>query len=75
MNTQHWLTYFDLNAIAPRKIPWDLGADLPDEETRFIVPSIQEFQTGESSDGDRLRAAAAAWAARPATRPSVSFGT
>ena len=66
MSMQLWLTYFTLNATAPRRIPWDLGADLPDEEVRFIVPSIQEFQTGESSDGNRLRAAAAAWAERHA---------
>ena len=66
MSMQLWLTYFHLNAIAPRRIPWDLGADLPVEETRFIVPSIQEFQAGESSGGNRLRAAAAAWAARNA---------
>jgi hypothetical protein len=66
MYTQLWLTYFTLNALALRRIPWDLGADLPAEEIRFIVPSIQEFQAGESSDGNRLRAAAAVWAVRHA---------
>lgn len=73
MSMRLWLTYFHLNATAPRSISWDLGADLPDDEIRFIVPSIQEFQTGECSDGNRLRAAAAAWGARHADAdfPSV----
>lgn len=66
MNMQLWMIYFSLNATAPRRIPWGLGADLPMEEARFIIPSLQEFQRGESSGGDRLRAAAAAWAARHA---------
>ena len=64
MSVSLWLTYFDLNAIAPRGIPWGLGADLPADEARLIVPSLQEFQIGESSEGARLQAAAAVWAAR-----------
>lgn len=64
MSTQLWLTYFSLNAVGPRDIPWGAGPDLPAGEAPLIVPSVQEFQIGESSSGDRLRRAAAAWAAR-----------
>ncbi len=64
MSLPLWLTYFSLNAAAPREIPWEIGADLPSGESRRVVPSLQEFQLGESSDGARLLAAAAAWAVR-----------
>jgi len=64
MSTKLWHVYFSINALAAREIPWEIGADLPSAEAGFIVPSVQEFQIGESSDGTRLRAAAAAWAAQ-----------
>src|SRR5262245_58932489 len=59
-----WITYFQLNAVASRDIPWERGADLPGDEAAFVIPSIQEFQIGECSEGTRLRRAAARWAAR-----------
>lgn len=64
MDSRLWSTYFTLNAAAARGILWEAGADLPGNEVRVLVPSIQEFQLGENSDGVRLRAAASAWAAR-----------
>ncbi|MGH9868064.1 MAG: ferritin-like domain-containing protein [Candidatus Polarisedimenticolia bacterium] len=64
MSLHLWLTYFALNAAAPRGIPWELGPDLPPEEARRIVPSLREFQRGETSNGRHLRAIARAWAAR-----------
>ena len=64
MNSRLWLTYFSLNAVAPRGIPWEVGADLSGDEALWVAPSLQEFQLGESSEGRRLLAAASAWAAR-----------
>ncbi|HET6372786.1 MAG TPA: hypothetical protein VFG76_05735, partial [Candidatus Polarisedimenticolia bacterium] len=64
MSTASWLTYFTLNSIAPREISWRLGADLPEDEAKVVIPSLQEFQIGEDSEGRRLRDAAVAWAFR-----------
>lgn len=64
METALWVRYFTFNAGAGREIPWRVGADLGDEEARVVVPSLQEFQIGESSDGRRLLRAAARWAGR-----------
>jgi len=63
MSLPMWVTYFTLNA-ASRDIPWELGADLPAMEAAWLIPSLVEFQRGESSDGARLRRSAAAWARR-----------
>jgi len=66
MNQELWRAYFSLNAVAPRGIPWERGADLHPDEARFVIPSLQEFQIGESSDGAALLSAAVRWARRPA---------
>ncbi len=64
MRTNLWLRYFSFNARAVRDIPWEIGADLPAEEVHIVVPSLREFQIGESSDGSQLLCAADRWAAR-----------
>jgi hypothetical protein len=63
MSLSMWVTYFTLNA-ASHDIPWELGADLPPGEAAWVVPSLREFQRGESSGGSRLRRAASGWARR-----------
>jgi hypothetical protein len=64
VSARSWVVYFTLNAFAPRNIDWWLGPDLPPEEATAVAASLQEFQVGENSSGNRLRAAAAAWVAR-----------
>ena len=69
MSARSWVVYYTLNAVAPRDIDWWLGPDLPADEAAAVAASLQEFQVGESSSGNRLRAAAAAWVARHGDRP------
>lgn len=63
MSLSMWITYFTLNS-GWRDIPWELGPDLPFGEAAWVIPSLREFQRGESSDGARLRRAASVWAGR-----------
>jgi hypothetical protein len=57
-----WLAYFRANAVQARRIPWERGADVTATELAAIVPSLQGWQLGETSDGSHLRAAAARYA-------------
>ncbi|MET0153487.1 MAG: ferritin-like domain-containing protein [Candidatus Binatia bacterium] len=62
--TREWIEYFLQNRSHLLPIPWELGAELRDEERAAIRSSIQAFQLGESSEGRNLMRYARAWAAR-----------
>jgi hypothetical protein len=62
--TREWVDYFRHNRSHLLPIPWELGAELRDEERTAIASSIQAFQLGESSEGRNLMRYARAWAAR-----------
>jgi hypothetical protein len=46
-----WCVYFRVNRTRLMRIPWEEGAGLTADECVVLIPSIQEFQLGESSDG------------------------
>jgi hypothetical protein len=50
-HSRAWCLYFRRNRTRLLRIPWEKGAGLSEEQKRVLVPSIQEFQLGESSDG------------------------
>ena len=62
--TRDWIEYFLQNRSRLLPIPWELGAELAEEERAAIASSIQAFQLGESSEGRNLMRYARAWAAR-----------
>ncbi len=62
--TRDWIEYFLQNRSHLLPIPWELGAELDEEERAAITSSIQAFQLGESSEGRNLIRYARAWAAR-----------
>ncbi len=62
--TREWVEHFVRNRSRLLPIPWDLGAELHDDERAAIRSSIQAFQLGESSEGRNLMRYARAWAAR-----------
>lgn len=59
-----WCDHFRGNADRQRSIPWDDVADLSDEQRQVLLPSLQDFQLGESSEGRHGQARAAAYADR-----------
>ena len=58
----HWREYYERNANSLLDIPWELGAELTDDERRSIASSVQGFQAGESSEGRHLFRYAKAYA-------------
>jgi hypothetical protein len=58
-----WCVYFRVNRRRLIRIPWECGAELTAEERAVLIPSIQEFQLGESSDGGNLKRLARQYAA------------
>ncbi len=46
-----WCFYFRVNRTRLIHIPWKRGTELTAEERRVLIPSIQDFQLGESTDG------------------------
>jgi len=46
-----WCAHFRRNRRRLIHIPWERGAELTAEERAVLIPSIQDFQLGESSDG------------------------
>ena len=59
-----WCEHFRQNADRQRAIPWDEVAGLTDLQRRVLLPSLQDFQLGESSEGRHGQARAAAYANR-----------
>src|SRR6187551_2309086 len=49
-----WKKYYQENAKSLMEIPWHLGYELNEEEKQAITSSVQDFQTGESSEGRHL---------------------
>jgi hypothetical protein len=62
--TREWVEHFVQNRSRLLPIPWELGAELRDDERAAIRSSIQAFQLGESSEGRNLMRYAREWAAR-----------
>jgi hypothetical protein len=52
--SKKWSTYFQMNSLAARDLPWDDARVLTPEERAIITSSIQQFQLGEGSNGRRL---------------------
>jgi hypothetical protein len=46
-----WIAYFRTNEHQLIDLPWDAGVALSAEERSALIPSIQDFQLGESSEG------------------------
>ena len=57
-----WADYFRDNLERPREVPWELGADAPDDVLAKVLPSLRGWQLGETSDGSHLLKAAAHYA-------------
>ncbi len=49
--SHRWQDYFKSNVGKLLPIPWGSGAALSPEEKAVLIPSLQDFQLGESSDG------------------------
>lgn len=62
--SEEWRAYFRHNADTLLPMTWHDGAALTPEETQAIYRSIQQFQLGESSEGNHLKRLARAYAAR-----------
>jgi hypothetical protein len=58
-----WCDHFHRNAGRQLAIRWDAAVPLTDDQ-RVLLPSLQDFQLGESSEGHHGRARAAAYADR-----------
>ena len=63
-NSLWWCEHFRQNADRQRAIPWDAVLTLSECQRRILLPSLQDFQLGESSEGIHGRTRAAAYAAR-----------
>jgi hypothetical protein len=62
-NSAWWCEHFRSNETRQLAIPWKAVVPLTIEQ-RVLLPSLQDFQLGESSEGRHGRARAAAYAAR-----------
>ena len=63
-NSAWWCAHFRRNVDRQRSIPWEDVASLLDEQRRVLMPSLQDFQLGESSEGRHGQARAATYATR-----------
>lgn len=63
-HSARWLAYFRRNQDAQLAIPWEKGAALTEDERSALVPSLQDFQLGESSEGTYGLVLAARYAER-----------
>ena len=61
LDSAEWVGYFQRNDHRLAIIPWELGAELSDEERNAIAKSVQAFQLGESSEGRHLQHCADQW--------------
>jgi hypothetical protein len=63
-NSARWFDHFLANAGRQLTIPWEAGCGLSDEARAALIPSLQDFQLGESSEGIHGMARAAAYGER-----------
>src|SRR5262245_44000270 len=56
--TDSWIMYFEDNNRNLLPLPWELGADWTHAEKAALAASLRDFQLGESSEGNHLRARA-----------------
>lgn len=61
--SQSWINYFEMNARKQR-VNWDLKPTITPEEVAAILPSLQAWQLGETSEGENLIKAATRYAWR-----------
>src|SRR5262245_36323231 len=60
--SEAWIAYFENNHRNLLRLPWERGADWTPDEQAALVASLRDFQLGESSEGNHLRARAEAYA-------------
>jgi hypothetical protein len=60
-NSQYWINHFRANATEKR-VSWDLTPNITGEEIATILPSLQAWQLGETSEGKHLIAASTKYA-------------
>lgn len=60
-NSNYWIGHFKANAIEKR-VNWDLKPNITPEEICTILPSLQAWQLGETSEGKHLIAASTKYA-------------
>ena len=60
-NSNYWIGYFKANALEKR-INWDLKPNITPAEMCSILPSLQAWQLGETSEGKHLIAASSKYA-------------
>ncbi len=58
-HSRRWRNYYERNREQLLTLPWESGASLTEEEKKVLIPSLQDFQLGESSEGKRGLALAA----------------
>jgi hypothetical protein len=63
-NSAWWCDYFNAYDLRQRTIPWDRLRPLTADVQRVLIPSLQDFQLGESSEGRNGMARAAAYGRR-----------
>jgi hypothetical protein len=63
-NSSWWCEHFRENEDRQLAIPWDAAEPLTEEVRRILIPSLQDFQLGESSEGKHGRARAVAYGLR-----------
>lgn len=61
-SSTRWIAYFQTNGQELLSMPWDAGVQLTAEERQCLIPSIQDFQLGESSAGENPRRLASRYA-------------
>jgi len=59
--SQYWISHFKANALEKR-VNWDLNPTITIEEIKNILPGLQAWQLGETSEGKHLIAAATKYA-------------
>jgi hypothetical protein len=59
--SQYWINHFRANA-AEKRINWNLEPNITKEELAAILPSLQAWQLGETSEGKQLIAASTRYA-------------
>src|SRR5262245_8763980 len=63
-NSEWWCEHFRRNIGRQRMIPWGEVTVLTEDHRRVLLPSLQDFQLGESSEGRHGQARATAYATR-----------